>query len=88
MSQESLRTGDKANVLLKFLKRPEVIKIGQKFIFRDGRTKAVGIVTDKISLKNTKLWNYFAENFLYKTFTVLSEAQILSIKKIQKIYWK
>lgn len=55
MSKESLRTGDRAHVTLKFLKRPEVVKVGQKFIFRDGRTKAVGIVTERMPMKTAKL---------------------------------
>jgi len=45
MSAECLRTGDKAQVLFRFVKHPEYLKEGQKLVFREGRTKAVGNVT-------------------------------------------
>jgi len=45
MSAECLRTGDKAQVLFRFVKNPEYLKVGQKLVFREGRTKAVGNVT-------------------------------------------
>lgn len=44
MSQECLRTGDKALVHFRFIKHPEYIKAGQRMVFREGRTKAVGNV--------------------------------------------
>ena len=65
MSSECLRTGDKAQVLfrylerekadplmarfhvktLRFVKHPEFLKEGQRLVFREGRTKAVGNVS-------------------------------------------
>jgi len=45
MSSECLRTGDKASVLFRFVKHPEYLKEGQRLVFREGRTKAVGNVT-------------------------------------------
>ncbi|XP_023327469.1 GTP-binding protein 1 [Eurytemora carolleeae] len=45
MSADCLRTGDKAQVLFRFVKHPEYLKEGQKLVFREGRTKAVGNVT-------------------------------------------
>ncbi len=45
MDAECLRTGDKANVNFKFVKHPEFLKVGQRLVFREGRTKAVGNVT-------------------------------------------
>ena len=39
MSQECLRTGDKALVLFRFIKHPEYIKANQRLVFREGRTK-------------------------------------------------
>jgi len=45
MSADCLRTGDKAQVLFRFVKNPEFLKVGQKLVFREGRTKAVGNVT-------------------------------------------
>lgn len=42
MNKDCLRTGDKANVKFRFIKHPEYIKVGQRMVFREGRTKAVG----------------------------------------------
>ncbi|KAG5671500.1 hypothetical protein PVAND_001694 [Polypedilum vanderplanki] len=42
MNKDCLRTGDKALVRFKFIKHPEYIKNGQRMVFREGRTKAVG----------------------------------------------
>ncbi|XP_055918775.1 GTP-binding protein 1-like [Eupeodes corollae] len=44
MSRECLRTGDKAHVKFRFIKHPEYIRPGQRMVFREGRTKAVGNV--------------------------------------------
>ncbi len=41
-----LRTGDSSDVELTFLYRPEYIEKGQIFIFREGRTRGLGIITD------------------------------------------
>ena len=48
MSKEHLRTGDKALVHFRYLKNPEYLKVGTKFVFREGRTKAVGTITELI----------------------------------------
>jgi len=48
MSSECLRTGDKAQVLFRFVKHPEFLKEGQRLVFREGRTKAVGNVNKVI----------------------------------------
>ena len=45
MSQECLRTGDKALIRFRFIKYPEYIVPGQRMVFREGRTKAVGNIT-------------------------------------------
>jgi hypothetical protein len=42
MSQDCLRTGDKATVRFRFIKNPEYIREGERLVFREGRTKAVG----------------------------------------------
>lgn len=42
---ESLRTGDKARVKFRFMFRPEYIKEGARIIFREGRTKGLGVVS-------------------------------------------
>lgn len=48
MSQDCLRTGDKALVHFRFIKHPEYLKPGQRMVFREGRTKAVGNVLQLI----------------------------------------
>ena len=45
MDKECLRIGEKAHVKFKFLYRPEYILEGSKIIFREGRSKGVGIIT-------------------------------------------
>lgn len=50
ISQESgfLRAGDKATVTFEFLYRPEFVKNGWRFVFREGRTKGIGKITNAI----------------------------------------
>ena len=48
MSKEHLRTGDKALVRFRFVKNPEYLKQGTKFVFREGKTKAVGTIAELI----------------------------------------
>ena len=45
MSEDHLRTGDKALVRFRFIKNPEYLKTDMRMVFREGRTKAVGNVT-------------------------------------------
>jgi len=45
MDQPHLRTGDKASCRFRFIKSAEYITNGTKMIFREGRTKAVGTIT-------------------------------------------
>ncbi|KAJ8263821.1 hypothetical protein GJAV_G00141670 [Gymnothorax javanicus] len=45
MSQDCLRTGDKATVHFRFIKTPEYLHVDQRLVFREGRTKAVGTIT-------------------------------------------
>tara|TARA_B100000575_G_C23142764_1_gene665578 strand:+ start:7606 stop:8928 length:1323 start_codon:yes stop_codon:yes gene_type:complete len=46
MDKEFLRTNDKANVVMEFKYRPEIIEKGSKFVFRDGSTKGIGIIKE------------------------------------------
>lgn len=55
MSQDCLRTGDKALVHFRFIKHPEYIKPGQRMVFREGRTKAVGNVVKLIPHSNNTM---------------------------------
>ncbi|GAA5989088.1 hypothetical protein JCM5350_003590 [Sporobolomyces pararoseus] len=40
-----LRTGDKSVIVYKFIKNSEYLHVGQRFLFREGRCKALGVVT-------------------------------------------
>lgn len=39
-----IRTGDRATVAFKFVQRPEFLAAGDRILFREGRTKGLGIV--------------------------------------------
>ncbi|KAI9709474.1 MAG: hypothetical protein M1820_003234 [Bogoriella megaspora] len=39
-----IRTGDKAMVAFRFVQRPEYLTVGDRILFREGRTKGLGIV--------------------------------------------
>lgn len=44
MNKERLRSGDRALVRFRFLQRPEYLLEGTRFVFREGRTKGIGVV--------------------------------------------
>lgn len=46
IGRETLRTGDKGTVIMRFMKRPAYIAKGQTLIFREGRTKGIGRITE------------------------------------------
>ena len=39
-----IRTGDRAVVAFRFVQRPEYLALGDRILFREGRTKGLGIV--------------------------------------------
>jgi GTPase len=39
-----IRTGDRALVAFRFIQRPEFLSVGDRVLFREGRTKGLGIV--------------------------------------------
>lgn len=47
MNSELLRSGDRACVRFRFLQRPEYLTPGTRFVFREGRTKGIGIVVNQ-----------------------------------------
>lgn len=53
MSKDFLRTGDKALIHFRFIKYPEYMIPGQRMVFREGRTKAVGNVVRIITTSNS-----------------------------------
>lgn len=44
IDREFIRTGDRATVAFKFVQRPEYLAPGDRLLFREGRTKGLGIV--------------------------------------------
>ena len=45
IDKDVVRAGDNAEITFKFSHRPEFISVGDKFIFREGRTRGIGNVT-------------------------------------------
>ncbi|KAI0063582.1 GTP-binding protein 1 [Artomyces pyxidatus] len=43
--QNLLRTGDRATVSFEFISHPEFVKEGMKLLFREGKTKGLGVIT-------------------------------------------
>ncbi|KIK67426.1 hypothetical protein GYMLUDRAFT_37548 [Collybiopsis luxurians FD-317 M1] len=43
--QGVLRTGDRATVSFEFISHPEYVKEGMKLLFREGKTKGLGVIT-------------------------------------------
>ncbi len=39
-----IRTGDRATVAFRFVQRPEYLAAGDRILFREGRTKGLGMV--------------------------------------------
>ena len=44
MDKERLRSGDRATVRFRFLQHPEYLTNGSRFVFREGRTKGIGMI--------------------------------------------
>ncbi|KIW86063.1 hypothetical protein Z517_01457 [Fonsecaea pedrosoi CBS 271.37] len=44
IDREYIRTGDRATVAFRFVQRPEFLAVGDKILFREGKTKGLGIV--------------------------------------------
>ena len=44
MDKERLRSGDRACVRFRFLQRPEFLTAGTRLVFREGKTKGIGMV--------------------------------------------
>jgi len=57
-----IRTGDKANVAFRFIQRPEYIRPGERILFREGRTKGLGIITAVGYNPKDALWAKKAED--------------------------
>ncbi|KAK2744371.1 hypothetical protein FQN57_004266 [Myotisia sp. PD_48] len=44
IDRDFIRTGDRALVAFRFIQRPEFLSVGDRILFREGRTKGLGIV--------------------------------------------
>ena len=44
IDRQFIRTGDRAMVAFRFIQRPEYLTVGDRILFREGRTKGLGIV--------------------------------------------
>jgi GTPase len=44
IDRQYIRTGDRALVAFRFVQRPEYMTVGDRILFREGRTKGLGIV--------------------------------------------
>jgi GTPase len=45
MDRELLRAGDKGTIRFRFMYHPEYLKEGTTILFREGRTKGLGVVS-------------------------------------------
>ncbi|PSN84504.1 hypothetical protein B9Q03_13080 [Candidatus Marsarchaeota G2 archaeon OSP_D] len=46
LGRDTLRTGDKGTVIMRFMKKPAYLYRGQTIIFREGRTKGIGRIVE------------------------------------------
>lgn len=49
VTQDVLRTGERAVVRFRFIKHPEYLRLGAKLLFREGVTKGIGHVARLLS---------------------------------------
>ncbi|GAA5878960.1 hypothetical protein JCM3774_000674 [Rhodotorula dairenensis] len=45
VEKQAIRTGDRATIRFKFVKNSEYLHVGMRFLLREGKTKALGVVT-------------------------------------------
>jgi len=45
MNKDLMRTGDTGFIKFRFMYRPEYLKVGTTVLFREGRTKGLGVVS-------------------------------------------
>lgn len=46
IDRDFIRTGDRALVAFRFIQQPEFLSVGDRILFREGRTKGLGIVKE------------------------------------------
>ena len=45
MNKDLMRTGDRGFIKFRFMYRPEYLTVGTTILFREGRTKGLGVVS-------------------------------------------
>lgn len=56
-ARERIGSNDQASVVFRFQCRPEYVKVGQRLLFRDGRTKGIGRVTQVFPYERPEIVN-------------------------------
>jgi len=54
IDKDVIRTGDKAKVRFRFMSRPEFLVIGNRLIFREGRAKGIGRISNIFPASETE----------------------------------
>jgi len=54
IDKDVIRTGDKAKVRFRFMSRPEFLVIGNRLIFREGRAKGIGKISQLFPTTETE----------------------------------
>lgn len=52
MTTGGIHTNDKASVLFRFVRRPEYVSVGMRLLFREGKAKGIGKVTQIFPIEN------------------------------------
>lgn len=52
MTTGGIHTNDKASVLFRFVRRPEYVSVGMRLLFREGKAKGIGKVTQIFPIQN------------------------------------
>lgn len=50
IKEEGLQTNDTASVLFRFVNYPEYLHVGMRLLFREGRTKGIGQISQVFPL--------------------------------------
>jgi GTPase len=45
LQNEGIKSNETATVEFRFIRNPEFIRVGTRILFREGRTKGIGLVT-------------------------------------------
>ena len=51
MAVGGIHTNERASVLFRFVRHPEYVRVGMRLLFREGKTKGIGTVTQVFAYK-------------------------------------